>query len=127
MAAHSKNLGNFSFKVSIDAAAIVARAKVAVAQALPVLGEYIRARSTAIAPLRDGGLIASARVEAEAEKVTIIYNGDGKAVYANYQHEGEDFHHPNGRQAKYLESVMEEDTTQRAAEEILAAKMKANL
>lgn len=123
MAAHTRALGNFRFTVNIDPSAIVAQAEAARAQALPVIGEYIRARSTAIAPLRDGHLTASARVEPEAEKVRVSYG----EIYAAYQHEGVGFHHPNGRQAKYLESVMNDPATAQAAERIFAGMLRNNL
>lgn len=123
MPAHTRNLGGFRFTVGIDAGAIAARAEAARARALPLIGQYIRAQSSAIAPLRDGGMIGSGRVEPEEEKVRTIY----EKVYAAYQHEGKDFHHPNGRQAKYLESVMEDPTTQTAVEQIFAAQMKSQL
>ena len=123
MAAHSKNLGCFRYKVAIDAGALVSRAEAARAQALPLIGQHIRAQSTAIAPLRDGGLIGSVRVELGDDKVTVVY----EKVYANYQHEGEKFNHPNGRQAKYLESVMEDHTTEQATQQIFLDKLRGNL
>ena len=123
MAAHTRALGNFHITVNIDPSVVIARAEAARAQALPVIGEYIRARSTAIAPKREGHLTESARVEPEAEKVRVYYG----EVYAAYQHEGVNFRHPNGRKAKYLESVMNDPATAKAAETIFAGALKAHL
>ena len=124
MPAHTKNMGCFSYDVSIDAAAPVAIAEAAARDALSELGDYIKAESNAIAPLREGTLIENSRVEVEGDTATIGYFN---TIYANYQHEGIELNHPNGRQAKYLESVMESPATANAAREILAQKLRERM
>ena len=113
----------FRCAVDFDIDGIAARAQAARDRALPQIGAYIRDRSTAIAPRRSGAMAASARVESAAGKVTVRYG----TVYAAIQHERADFHHPNGGQAKYLQSVMEDSATQTAVEQIFAAQMKSLL
>lgn len=124
MPAHTKNMGCFSYDVSIDATATIAIAEAAARDAVAELGDYIKAESNAIAPLREGTLIENSRVEVEGDTATIGYFN---TIYANYQHEGVELNHPNGRQAKYLESVMESPATANAAREILAQKLRDRL
>lgn len=121
MAAHSRNLGGFSYAVNIDSAVLIAQAEAAAKAATPLVGEYIKQESNAIAPLRDGTLIGASRVESQADSAIVVYGG---VIYAAYQHEGEDFHHPNGRQAKYLESIMQSPATAQAVRDIFAAQLQ---
>ena len=93
-------------------AELIAGAEAAQQETLQQLGEYIQGESTAIAPLRGGALIASSYVEPSAENVRIGYN----IIYANRQHEELNFFHPNGRQAQYLQKIMEDPNTQAHAE-----------
>ena len=106
----------FRCTVRFDADGIAARAETARNQALGQVGEYIRARSAAIAPRRSGRLAASARVESSAGKVTVRYG----AAYAAIQHEHTEFHHPNGGQARFLRSVVEDPATVSMAERTFA-------
>ena len=119
------NLGSFRYTVSLpDGAVLSSGADRAANAAVTALGEYIKAESTAIAPLRTGALIASARVEPGGIHSTIIsYN----TIYARYQHEGVHFNHPNGRQAKYLESVMKDPATVQAARDLFAREIQKDL
>lgn len=127
MSAHpAKSFGSFRYNVDFDPSVLIAQVEAARAEALPEIGEHIRASSTAIAPLRDGTLISSAYVETDQEKAIIGYAGS-VAIYAHYQHEGKDFRHTNGRQAKYLQSVMENPATAQAAADIFANKLKSRL
>ena len=48
MPAHTKNMGCFSYDVSIDATATVALAEAAARDAVAELGDYIKAESNAI-------------------------------------------------------------------------------
>ncbi len=125
MAAHIKDLGSFRYKVNLDVQALASQARAARDSAVLLLGENIRQRSTAIAPLREGTLTAGAEVRPKGDgKAEIGYYG---VIYANYQHEGVDFNHPNGRQAKYLESVVNDAETQQAAETIFANELRAQI
>ena len=113
----------FRCTVRFDADGIIARAEAARDQALAQIGEHIRARSVAIAPLRSGAMAASARVESAAGKVTVRYG----AAYAAIQHEHAEFHHPNGGRAKFLQSVIEDPATARKAVQIFARELQAKL
>ena len=97
----------FRCTARFDADGIAASVGAARDHALRKVGEYIRARSVAIAPKRSGQLAASARVESGAGKVTVRYG----AAYAAIQHEHTEFHHPNGGQARFLRSVVEDPAT----------------
>ena len=110
----------FRCTVRFDAEGIIARAEAARDRAAAQMGEYIRARSTAIAPLRNGTLKGSARVESVAGRATVRYG----AAYAAIQHEHTEFHHPGGGQARFLQSVMEDPATAREAERIFADCMR---
>ena len=111
----------FRCEVEFDAEGIAVRAEAARDRALAQAGEMIRARSVAIAPRRSGAMAASARVESAAGKVTVRYG----TAYAAIQHERADFHHPNGGQAGYLRSIMENPATAQAAEQMLAEELRA--
>ena len=120
MAAHTKNLGCFSYSVDIKATELANAAQKSAEKSIVTIGETIRQRSTAIAPLRDGGLIGSARVSVNGTSAVISYN----MVYAHYQHEGVNFRHPNGRQAKYLEKVMNDPATAQMVRTVFAQNLK---
>lgn len=118
------DIGTFQYRVEIDAGTPIALAEAAARDAAADLGEHIKAESNAIAPLREGTMIENSRVEVNGSAATIGYFN---TIYANYQHEGVNFNHPNGRQAKYLESVMENPTTANAARELLARRLREKL
>lgn len=118
------DLGTFHYRVEIDTGVPVALAEAAARDAAADLGDYIKAESNAIAPLREGTMIENSRVEVNGSTAIIGYFN---TIYANYQHEGVNFNHPNGRQAKYLESVMENPTTANAARELLARRLREKL
>lgn len=123
MAAHTGVLGNFSYRVEINSLALISGAEAARRETLAQLGDYIREESTAIAPLREGNLIASSYVLPSDDKVEIGYN----IVYANYQHEGLTFNHPNGRQAEYLRKIMQDPNTQAQAEALFTRNLQAHI
>ena len=113
----------FRCEVEFDAEGIAVRAEAARDRALAQAGEMIRARSVAIAPLRSGAMVASARVESAAGKVTVRYG----TIYAPIQHEHTEFHHPNGGQAKFLQSIAEDPATAKMAADIFAKELRAKL
>lgn len=113
----------FRGEVNFDSERIAGCAEEARDQALTQVGEYIRARSAAIAPLRSGSLAASAQVESVAGKVTVRYG----AAYAAIQHEHTEFHHAGGGQAKFLQRVMQDPATRGEAERIFTEKLRTNL
>ena len=109
--------------MQFDAGGIAARVAAARDRALAQAGEYIRARSVAIAPVRSGAMVGSAGVDSAAGKVTVHYG----TIYAAVQHEHTEFQHPNGGQAKYLQSVIEDPATASMAADIFAAELRAAL
>ena len=115
--------GVWTYRVEFDAGTVVEAARAAQQAALPKLGAYIKEESNAIAPLREGALIGSSKVEPNGDSVIISYN----TIYAHYQHEGTSLNHPNGRQAKYLESVMDDPATLQAAQDIFNAELQSRL
>lgn len=106
--------------VKMNTSRIIARAEAAARQAVQITGDYIKAESNAIAPLRNGPLIESSRVETSGLKTTISYN----TAYAGVQHDHTDFNHPNGRQALYLKSVVENPATLRVMMDAFADGMR---
>ena len=108
-------------KPALDA--LAARVGEARGQALPVIGEYVRARSVAIAPHRTGALRSSASVETEGNRVRVGYH----APYAAVQHENTRFRHPNGGRAKYLSSVVERADAVAFAERAWAGALRRTL
>lgn len=121
----SGSLGSFRYKIAVlDGGALSSGADRAANAAVSALAEKIKAESTAIAPLRTGALIASARMETKGVHSAVIsYN----KIYARYQHEGVNFKHPNGRKAKYLESIMQDPATAQAARDLFAREIQKNL
>lgn len=115
MKSYTKNLGSFTYSIDFDVEGLGNRAQRAAEHAVMECGEYIRQRSTAIAPYREGPLTASARVHRSGPTSAMI---EYAIVYARYQHENTGLRHPNGRQAKYLQSVMESPATQDAIQSI---------
>lgn len=109
-------------KSTLDLSALAGMANSAAQAALPLVGEYIKQQSNAIAPLRQGTMIANSRVEVDGNKVVVGYFN---TPYAARQHEGLHFHHPNGRQPKYLESVVNDPATSDAIKSIFAQAMQS--
>lgn len=74
--------------------------------ALRVIGNDLAGRAARDAPIEEGTLRASSDVELDegALEVTVAFN----TVYAAYQHERTDLHHPLGGKAKYLEANLAE-------------------
>lgn len=124
MKSYTKDLGTFRYNMVFDVDALDGRAQRAAEQSAYECGEYIRAESTAIAPYREGALIASSRVTTHGSASALIEYG---IVYARYQHENTRLRHPNGRKAKYLQTVMESPATLQAMQSIFAKNLKKEL
>ena len=103
----------------IDLAAIAAKVRDHVEDALAAGGQVILDRSQELVPLEGrpdtlGGvtLAESGRVNRTGSSylpvVSVTYDGP----YAIYQHEGMEFHHPTGGSAKFLERAMVEQSTE---------------
>ena len=122
MSKHAQNLGNWRYAVNVQADALPARVEQAAKLSISRIGEHIKAESNAIAPLREGTMIESSRVEPIEDGLTVrvSYN----TVYSRYQHNVTTLHHPNGRQALYLQSVMDSPATAAAVADIFAAQIK---
>lgn len=77
------------------------------ANGLRLAGEHVLQVSNGRVPLLEGTLERSGRVsdpEVDGESVVGAVSYD--TPYAVRQHEETDYHHPDGRQAKYLESAV---------------------
>ncbi len=117
--ATTKHIGAFSYTMDFDTDALASAAQYAGEKAAVAGGEMIRQRSTAIAPLRTSALIASVRVETRGLTTTVSYN----VPYAAVQHEEVGYHHYNGRQAKYLSSVMSDPGVQDEIGKVFVANL----
>ncbi|WP_280273376.1 hypothetical protein [Nocardia wallacei] len=81
---------------------IAAAARDAAEDGLFQAGEVLLSQSNAIVPLDEGPLMNSGTAEVRDGKARVGYN----TPYAYRQHEDLTAHHPNGRQAKYLEKPL---------------------
>ena len=115
---YEKDLGVFRYEVELHTDALIEDAMRAAQAAVNDLGEYIRAESTAIAPLREGPLTESAAVTPGSKPNSVFISYD--KPYARIQHERTDFKHPNGRQALYLKSVMDNPATAQRARDLFS-------
>jgi len=70
------------------------------------IGEHIGQVSDSRCPIEYGDLIRSRRVTVDQGTVAVSYN----TPYAVRQHEELDYQHDAGRQAKYLESAVADET-----------------
>lgn len=121
---YSRDMGVFRYNMVFDIDGMGDRAQRASEQSAYECGEYIRSESTAIAPYREGHLVESAHVIPHGAASVLIEYG---IVYARYQHDNTRLRHPNGRQAKYLQSVMENPATLQAMQSIFAKHLKKEL
>jgi hypothetical protein len=71
---------------------------------LQLWAEHVLEEATRIVPLLEGTLERSGVASVDGAKLQGAVSYD--TPYAVYQHEGLDFNHPNGRQAKYLETPL---------------------
>jgi hypothetical protein len=107
----------------LNMGAVVARIAAHIEDALADGGQVVLDRSSELVPIdgrpdtHGGTLAESGRVNRIGSDylpiVSVTYDGP----YAVYQHEGLEFHHPTGGQAKFLELAMVE-TTEQATEAI---------
>jgi hypothetical protein len=88
-------------------------------QGVMVLGDAIRRAPVETGVLRSSGYVAPPQEEGGS---TVVEVGFG-TVYAEVQHEREDFEHPQGGEAKYLEKAV----ASQASAQRVAALAKENL
>ena len=114
---------SMSCSVKWYGAKVKAEERVGAARGLMLAAEHILEEATRIVPLLEGTLMRSgvASVDAGALRAAVSYD----TVYAVYQHEGLDFAHPNGRQAKYLEQPLNSERAKCAA--LIAREIKTSL
>ena len=81
--------------------------KAGAARGLMLGAEHVLEEAVRIVPLQEGTLMRSgvASVDAGALRAAVSFD----TVYAVYQHEGLDYQHPRGRQAKYLETPLKSE------------------
>lgn len=102
--------------VSLDKLAAGTRGQIA--GGLQLAAEHILARATDLVPIEEGTLQRSGTVSIDAMGTTAAVSYD--TPYAVRQHEELDWHHDEGRQAKYLEGPMNDPQTQQDCRQILA-------
>jgi hypothetical protein len=83
-----------------------------------VLGEAQR-----LAPVEEGTLRASGEAEVEVKATEVLGTVSFAQVYAAAQHEGINFVHPLGGEAKYLEKALHRHAA--LGERLLAAELRA--
>jgi len=105
--------------MAIDLAAITAKVRDHVEDALAAGGQVILDRSNELVPLEGrpdtlGGvtLAESGRVNRTGSSYLPVVSVSYDGPYAIYQHEGMEFHHPTGGSAKFLERAMVEQTAE---------------
>lgn len=99
---------SIEWQVNLDIDGVSNRGVAAIPDGLGKALEHIRAAAVAITPEESGDLKASATVTVDGDEGGVTFAGP----YARYQHEGLDFKHERGGQAKFLETPMnaEKDT-----------------
>ena len=81
--------------------------------------------SQAIVPLDEGPLQDSGAVIREGKTIYVSYGTGESAAYAVIQHENLNYAHPNGRQAKYLETPFRQNQEQLIS--LVRGAIKANV
>jgi hypothetical protein len=89
---------------NLDLATATAAVRAAAANGLRVGAEHVLEESRRLVPLEEGTLERSAQVTTSDDGMTAAISYG--TPYAAYQHERMDLRHPNGRQAKYLETPL---------------------
>lgn len=102
--------------LSLDRLAADTRAQVE--GGLQLAAEHILAQATELVPIEEGTLQRSGTVSIDAAGQTAAVSYD--TPYAVRQHEELNWHHDAGRQAKYLETPMNDPTVQQGCRQILA-------
>ena len=103
---------------------VKARERVGAARGLYLWAEHVLEESTRIVPLQEGTLERSG-VAHPPDTGTLRAAVSYDTPYAVYQHEGLDFNHPNGRQAKYLEGPANASVA--VGRELVAREIRASL
>ena len=87
--------------------------------------EHVGEESDRVAPIEEGTMIRSKDVSVDEGELVAAVSYD--TVYAVVQHEDLTFHHDAGRQAKYLETPINDAGVKRKVEELIAREIKAAL
>lgn len=95
------------------------------ARGLYLGAEHVGEESDRIAPIEEGTMIRSKAVSVDEGALQAAVSYD--TVYAVVQHEDLTFHHDAGRQAKYLETPINDAGVKRKVEELIAREIKAAL
>lgn len=88
---------------------------------LRMAAEAILNESNARVPVRDGALRGSGSTAVSGDQAAVGYS----SVYAARQHEEVGWNHPNGGQAKYLETAF--NATSQQALQVLAQAIKTGI
>jgi hypothetical protein len=101
----------------------VAGVTIAKAEALQAAGTLILLTAQDRTPVDTGALVQSGRLtEVDSSTVAVSFGDDTTAAYDVIQHEDLDLNHPNGGQAKFLESAVNDRRV--AAVEAMAAVIR---
>lgn len=95
----------------IDIPKVTRTTRPAAIRGLHMAMEHVLQRSRELVPNDEGTLERSGRTVIDERTLTgaVTYGEGGAEAYAVVQHENLEYHHPGGRQAKYLEQPMREE------------------
>lgn len=116
-----------TFKGSFDTSKVTKATRPAAIRGITMGMEHVLQISKTLVPNDEGTLENSGRVVVDEKALTgaVTYGEGGAEAYAMVQHENLDYHHPGGRQAKYLEQPMHEEAGTVA--QIVAAQIRRAL
>jgi hypothetical protein len=108
-----------------DGALVTAREKAGAERGLYLAAEELLKDAVDIVPLREGTLERSGVASAAGLKAAVSFGSGAAEAYAVVQHEHMEFNHPNGRQAKYLETPL--NANRAKYEGIVAAEIRKSI
>ena len=116
-----------TFKGEFDFSKVKKATHPAAVRGLTMAMEHVLQVSRELVPNEEGTLERSGRVVVDEAALTgaVTYGDGGAEDYAVVQHENLEYHHPGGRQAKYLEQPMREEA--RVCAEMVAAQIRRAL
>lgn len=119
--------GSLEIKGKFDVLKVTKATRPAAIRGLTMAMEHVLQISQQLVPNDEGTLERSGRTVIDEDALTgaVTYGEGGAEQYAVVQHENLEYHHPGGRQAKYLEQPMREEAGTCA--QIVAAQIRRAL
>lgn len=116
-----------TFKGKFDTSKVSKATKPAAVRGITMGMEHVLQISQQLVPNDEGTLERTGRVVVDEKALTgaVTYGEGGAEPYAAIQHENLDYHHPGGRQAKFLEQPMHEE--REVVAQIVAAQIRRAL